>query len=71
MVKSQAIGLLVFAFVVWLDVAGLAFDQALIAYGYPTMTEFARRNPWAAMLFISLNVIGTLGLIFHLTNTGE
>lgn len=68
---TQTLGLVLFASVVALNVAGLAIDAALAEHGIGTVSDFARRNQWLAALIIIVNIVGVLGLAMHFSNGKE
>ena len=61
-------GLVIFALTVGINAAGLMIDAVLFSQGWPTVSAFASRNPWAAALIIALNGAGLLGLAIHFSN---
>jgi hypothetical protein len=67
----RRIGILLFAAVVGLNVAGLMIDAALYSTGAPTVSEWLRRNQWAVAIVMALNGAGLLGLAMHFSNGAE
>lgn len=63
---SRSDGLWLFVIVIMLQVNGLLLDLLLIKFGWPTITEFCRRNYWAGIAVILLYSAGIVGLTFHL-----
>lgn len=59
-------GLWLFIAVACLNIVGLSVDYGLLRNGIPTVTEFCRRNIWAAALILAVNGAGTIGLAVHL-----
>jgi hypothetical protein len=65
--ELQSLGLLMFGICVGLNAAGLGLDYALDQAGWPTISQFARSNPWLATTIIFMNVLGVVGLVLHLS----
>lgn len=63
-------GLWIFIAVVIVDAHGLLVDLLLWYLDLATVTEFARRNFWAAMLILVFNSAGLFGLAVHLVGNG-
>lgn len=68
---SRNDGLWIFIAVVALDVHGLLCDLLLWYWSLTTVTEFARRNVWAAAVIVGVNAAGVVGLGFHLRPEGK
>jgi hypothetical protein len=67
----HAIGIILFAGVTGLNAAGLMLDAALFAARLPTISEWARRNPWFVAIVIITNAAGLFGLALHFSNGRE
>lgn len=67
MERLNAVGLIVFVVTVAFNAGGLMLDAALAALRLPTVTEFCRKNPWAAAIIIFINIVGLIGLCLHFT----
>jgi hypothetical protein len=63
-------GFWLFLAVTWLRVSSLLIDFALLKKGYPTITSFARRNEWFEWVIMAVEVLGLVGLEYHLRNRG-
>lgn len=59
-------GLWMFIAVSCLNIIGLSVDYGLVRCGLPTVTEFCRRNLWAAAMLLAFNGAGLIGLAVHL-----
>lgn len=67
----HAIGIVLFASVTGLNAAGLMLDAALFAARLPTISEWARRNPWFVAIIIIINAAGVFGLALHFSDGRE
>lgn len=67
---SQVEGLVLFCLVLTVDVAALAYDRIILALGLPSVTEVCRSFPAAAVLVISVQAFGIVGLSFHFFRKG-
>jgi hypothetical protein len=63
---SRSDGLWIFIGVTLLRVNVLLVDLLLTKVNLPTVTEFARRNPWFAYVSLCIEAIGLFGLAVHL-----
>ena len=65
---AQWYGLLIFGLVVSLNTVGLTLDASLALNNLPTVTDWARVNPWIATAILAINATGLVGLAIHFTN---
>lgn len=64
-------GLWIFVATVFLNCNGLCVDLLLWHLEVSTVTDYSRRNVWAAGLIVAVNVAGLVGLCVHLFSRGN
>jgi hypothetical protein len=62
----MTLGLIVFIATVVADVLALLVDLALEAFGLPTITATVRKHLWLVIPMAALQVVGTIGLVYHI-----